>query len=177
VSEQNFLDDLASADKVRNIEPPKEKRGFFSREKKETKPRRVVEGRTDAALKKAIRDFFKETAPALIVFAGDEYDAKVVQVNADRLAESYVELAKASPRFRALLNAALSAGGPMMGAIFATAAVAIPILHHHKLISLPPIVGIPLIGETLEIHEEKTEDGKPTSDATESARTAASAVA
>lgn len=160
------------------VTPPPRSRRFRRDKTAGSSPQRPQ--RSDKELRSALVKFFSETAPGIAQFAGDEYDAHIVQLNAARLADAYAELAKASPRFRALLEGILSAGGPLAAAVFATAAVAIPILHHHRVISLPPLFGLALIGEPLEAHpvhaEENGHPGADTSPAGESPGTTANAV-
>lgn len=142
-------------------DPPPRKRKLFARGTADSggaKRPRATGGISDKDLKDSLRKFFREVAPPIAEFAGDEYDAKVLKINADRLADSYVALAKDSPRFRVLLEGILTAGGSFAGAFFATAAVSLPILHHHRVISLPPFMGFPLLGEALEIHPDKPEE-------------------
>ena len=50
----------------------------------------------------------------------------------------------------------MTSGGPTAGAIFVTGTVAIPILHHHRLISVPPQLGFAMGVGMLEVHPEFT---------------------
>lgn len=165
--DENLIDDL-QAESVREMHPPESGKGGFRERFSRSKPLKTQRGtasrKTDKELRDSLRNFFREVAPGLAGFAGDEYDAEVIRKNSDRLADSYVELAKASPRFRSLLEGIMAAGSPMIGAVFATAAVAVPILHHHKIISVPPFMGIPLIGEPLEVHETEPDKAEENGD-------------
>jgi hypothetical protein len=116
-------------------EPPKRKRN--RNPGPDAKPRGVA-GQT-ANLERQLREQFQ--AIGFMVQLIEPYDGQVILQNADRLAAAYARLAAVNPMVRRMLTGAGN-GQAYLGAIVATAAVALPILAHHGMLPTGPLAAM-----------------------------------
>lgn len=85
----------------------------------------------DALLKSAVADMYR--AISLIVMPFDQFDAMAIANGADRLADSWMELAKTDPKVKKFLSK-MTQTSSWGAVIVAHSMVAMPILQHHKLL-------------------------------------------
>lgn len=113
--------------------------------------------------KKQIEDAFV-TISVAVAATGDLHCATIIAANAEPMALAWADLAKVNPRVQAVIERMLT-GSAWGGVIFATAACAIPIAVHHKMLPekfpLPMGFGIDQSPEVQEEDKRRGTDGKP----------------